>query len=129
MVKRSLEVFALAGVLSLSAGFVLAADQERAQDKVQKQEQEQEQIYGSQLMTQQERDEFRAKMRSAKTAKEREQIRQEHHERMMVRAKERGVNLPSETPAHGGHMGSGGGMGAGGDMGSGGGGMGGGRGR
>lgn len=127
MVKRSLVLFALAGILSLSAGFVLAADQERTQDSVQKQEQEQ--IYGSQLMTQQERDEFRTKMRSAKTAKEREQVRQEHHERMRVRAKERGVNLPDEPPAHGGHMGSGGGMGPGGGMGSGGGGMGGGRGR
>ena len=65
-------------------------------------------------MTRQERIEFRAKMRSAKTAEERERIRAEHHEQMMVRAKERGVTLPDEPPARGGGMGPGGGMGMGG---------------
>lgn len=82
-------------------------------------------IYGSQIMTNQERIEHRAKLRAAKTAQEREQVRLEHHEQMKLRAKERGVALPDEPPAQGGGMGPGGGMGG---MGTGG-GMGGGRGR
>jgi uncharacterized membrane protein len=104
----------------LFAGFALAADQAPAQEKAQTQQEEQ--IYGSQLMTQEERTEYHAKMRAAKTAEEREQIRNEHHERMKARAKERGVTLPDEPSDRGGGMGSGGGMGrGGGGMGSGGG--------
>ena len=72
-------------------------------------------IYGSQLMTNQERIEHRNKLRAAKSAEEREQLRLEHHEQMTLRAKERGVTLPDEPPAQGGgmgrRMGPGGGMG------------------
>src|SRR5574337_1487772 len=71
MMKRTLIVPALAAVLSLSAGLTLAADPEPA--KEQAQTQKEEQIYGSQLMTPQERAEHRAKMRAAKTTEEREQ--------------------------------------------------------
>lgn len=39
-------------------------------------------IYGSQMMTQQERIEHRNRMRAAKTLEEREQIRAEQHEQM-----------------------------------------------
>lgn len=78
-----------------------------------------EQVYGSQLMTQQERMEHRTKMQSMNTMEEREQYRMEHHMKMQERAKEQGVTLPDSPP-----MGSGRGMGGGQ-----GGGMGGGRGR
>lgn len=115
MMKRPLVVFALAGALSLSAGLVLAADQEHTQERIQTQDQEQ--IYGSQLMTQQERDEYRAKRRVAQTTEEREQIRKEHHESMKERARARGVILPDEPPVRGGGMGPGGGMGSGGGRG------------
>lgn len=73
-------------------------------------------IYGSQLMTQQERADYRARMRSLRTAQERERFRLEHHERMRERARARGVTLPDEPPARGGRgMGPGGqGMGPGG---------------
>jgi len=71
-------------------------------------------IYGSQLMTQQERNEFRDRMHAAKTEQEREQIRKEHHEKMQLRAKEKGVALPDEPPAPGrGMRPGGGGMGPG----------------
>lgn len=120
MTKRKLMVSALGAALSLSAGFALAADSEPAKEKAQTQKQEQ--IYGSQIMTQQERTEYRAKMRTAKTAEEQAQIRKEHHEQMKERAKSRGVTLPDDPPARGGGMGPGG-MGPGG-MGPGGGGMG-----
>jgi hypothetical protein len=81
-------------------------------------------IYGSQMMTQQERMEYRQRMRNAKSAEERLQIRQQHHEEMKVRAKERGITLPDEPPANRGPGmggGMGGGMGPGGGMGGGGG--------
>lgn len=109
MIKRMLMISALATALSLSSTFTLAEDQN-------------EQIYGSQLMTQQERNEHRDRMRTAKTAEEREQVRNEHHERMKARAQERGVSLPDNPPARGAGMGPGGGAGQkGGGMGPGGG--------
>ena len=85
----------------------------------------QEQVYGSQLMTSQERAAYQTRMRAAKTNDEREQIRAQHHKEMQVRAQQQGVTLPDEPPAKGmgGGMGPGGGMGG---MGPGGGGSGGG---
>ena len=56
-------------------------------------------IYGSQIMTQQERLEYRSQMGAAKTLEEREQVRTRHHEQMVERAKERGITLPAEPPA------------------------------
>lgn len=105
--KRPLMVSALATTLTLSAGFSLAADQVQTQDKLQTQQQDQ--IYGSQLMTQQERNAHLAKMRAAKTAGEREEIRNEHHMRMLERAKNRGLTLPDKPPAKGGGIAPGGG--------------------
>ena len=101
MNQRILVLFTLTILLSLPTGSALTADQEPAQESVQKQEQ----IYGSQLMTQQERAEYRAKIHTAKTAEERQQIRKEHHERMKERAAERGVTLTEEPPARGRGMG------------------------
>ncbi len=74
-------------------------------------------VYGSQLMTNQERIEHRNKLRAAKTDEEREQVRLQHHEQMQLRAKEQGVTLPDAPPAQGAgqgrRMGPGGGMGPG----------------
>ncbi len=112
MVKQSIAVFAVLGLVLLSMESAFAADQERAQDKVQTQEQEQ--IFGSQLMTLQERAEYRARMQAATTAEERERIRTEHHELMKSRAAERGMTLPDEPPVGGMGMGPGGMMGPGG---------------
>ena len=69
---------ALATTLSLSTGFALAADQAPAQEKTKTQ------VYGSQLMTQQERT--------------------EHHARMQERAKEQGFTLPDEPLVGGSGM-------------------------
>jgi hypothetical protein len=128
MVKRTLIVPTFTVVLSLSAGFTWAAVSEPVREQVQTQvqTQSQEQVYGSQLMTPQERIEYHARMRASTTAEEREQIRNEHHGQMQVRAKERGVALPDSPPVGGRGMGpEGGGMGTGGGMmGPGGGGMG-----
>ena len=118
MSKKTLTMSVLTGALVFASGFALADDQDRTRlqdkDQTKSKDRDQDRIYGSQLMTKQERNEFRNRMRSAKTAEEREQIRAEHHERMMVRAKERGVTLPDDPPARGsGMMGPGGGMGGG----------------
>lgn len=56
-------------------------------------------IYGSQLMTPEERAVYRAKLRAATTAEERVKIRAEHHKEMQERAKKLGKTLP---PAPGG---------------------------
>lgn len=96
--------FLIAG-LSLAGNGVLASDQP-------------EPIYGSQLMTQQERNEYRARLRAAQTPQQREEIRHEHHERMRERAKAQGQRLPDDPPARGAGMGAGGGgMGPGGGRG------------
>jgi hypothetical protein len=100
---------ALIGTFTASAGIALAADQARTQ-QTQTRIQEQEQIYGSQLMTPQERIEYRKRMRAARTAEEREKIRNEHHELMKERAREQGITLPDTPPQRG----IGGGMGPGG---------------
>lgn len=65
------------------------------------------QIYGSQLMTQQERFEHRSRMQNAKTAAERKRIRAEHHQNMQERAKKQGVTLPDKTPTQGMRQGRG----------------------
>jgi hypothetical protein len=76
--------------------------------------QTQQQMYGSQLMTPQERIEYRTQMRTLKTQEERNAFRLEHHKKMQERAKERGVTLPDVPPAGGAGMGPGmGGMGPG----------------
>ncbi len=98
--KTELRILALAAVAACATGSwtaTLAAEPAR----VQEQAEVQERIYGSQLMTEQERVEYRARMRTLRTAQEREQFRHEHHERMKERARERGLTLPDDPPAAG----------------------------
>jgi len=108
---RKFALSALACTLILGTGLVQAQTQDQTQDRTRLQDQ----IYGSQLMTEQERLEHRNKMRTLRTQQEREAYQLEHHNRMQERAKERGVTLPSEPPMRPGGMGPGsGGMGSGG---------------
>ena len=100
---------AIVALFSTAAPAAMATDKTRDQGRLQAQDR----VYGSQLMTQQERNEYDALLNAARTGKERDQIRQSHQEQMKERAKQRGVTLPDETPAHEKtqDMGSGGGMG------------------
>lgn len=102
MTRNTVKIMLSAIALGLMTSGAIAAD---------------ETVYGSQMMTNQERMEHRTKMNAAKTAQEREQVRLEHHEQMQLRAKERGVTLPDTPPAQGAGMrqgmGPGGGMGGG----------------
>lgn len=88
----------LAGLTSASALMSIGVDV-FAQDQAQAQAQVQ--IYGSQLMTAAERTEYQSKMRALKTDKERDAFRLDHHDKMKVRAAEKGVTLPSTPPAVG----------------------------
>jgi hypothetical protein len=116
MKRRQLMLAAIVAAF-LPAQAALAQDRDRTQDQTRDQIRDRD-IYGSQLMTQQERNEYRQRMQQARTAEERERIRVEHHERMKVRAKERGVTLPDQPPARPGRpMGPGGGAGPGGGRG------------
>lgn len=75
-----------------------------------------EEIYGVNMMTEQERIQHRETMRSFKTNEERERYRIEHHKKMQERAKERGLTIP-DMPRNrmrdGSGMGSGSGAGKG----------------
>ncbi len=111
--------YALAfAVLVPAIGFTAqAADQEQTKARPQARDQTQirdQDIYGYQMMTPQERDEHRAKMRAAKTNEEREQIRREQHDQMVARAKERGLKIPDEPPRGAGGRAPGTGAGPGG---------------
>ena len=63
---------------------------------VQKKAVAQDKLYGSQLMTADERNVYRDKMKQAKTPAERDRLRQEHQRDMQQRAKDRGVTLPQQ---------------------------------
>lgn len=89
-------------------------DRTRAVEMDQTRDQDREMIFGSQLMSEQERATYRKQLMAAKSEEERNQIRAQHHERMLARAKEQGVILPEEPAMQGGKgMGMGTGMGGG----------------
>ena len=96
--KSSSKLAILAIVATTSSLWFDAAN---AQDQVQTQVQVQVQIYGSQLMTAAERTDCQSKMRALKTDKERDAFRLDHHDKMTVRAVEKGVTLPNSPPAVG----------------------------
>ncbi len=91
--KHTLLIAIMAAALTVGAAAVSqAAEQQAAKPAAKKAPP----IYGSQMMTQQERNEYRARMRAAKTREERDAARAEHHKAMQERAKERGVTLPDQ---------------------------------
>ena len=94
--NSSSKLVLLAGLLNASALMSIGVNV-HAQDQVQTQVQ----IYGSQLMTPAERTEYQSKMRALKTDKERDAFRLDHHDKMKVRAAEKGVTLPNTPPAVG----------------------------
>lgn len=71
-------------------------ERQKAQDEVKTMAQARQSdrdIYGYQLMTEQERLEYRQQFEKAKTNEERQQIIAEHREKMQARAKEQGLDL------------------------------------
>lgn len=88
-----------------------ARDQTRAAQQIQTQDQER--VYGSEIMTPQERSEYHNRMRVLKTEQEREAFRLEHHKLMQERAKVQGKTLPDMPSGMGPGTGPGSGMGPG----------------
>lgn len=123
MMKRKVNLTGLALFAAVALSAAVATTSAMAQDKTQDRTQLriQDQIYGSQLMTDAERNEYQARMRNMKTEQEREAYRLEHHKQMQERARVKGVSLPDEPPARGAGPGprpaagggAGGGMGGG----------------
>ena len=105
MVRQMVLAVALSGVLAGAGAPAFAqagaGSGGQTQSTQRAQQQTQQRIYGSQLMTQQERLEYRNKMRSMKTAQERQAFRLEHHKLMQERARERGIQLPDMAPMQG----------------------------
>lgn len=98
MRKKILIMLTLVNSLLLSTAW--AAEEMWADDRTAQTAREQERIYGSQLMTEQERSEYREKIHAAPSEEERAKIRMEHHDLMQERAKARGITLP-DAPEHG----------------------------
>ena len=115
--KRREMLFLLGGLLSLPMLAAHAADQDRDQDR--DREELRQRVYGWELMTDAERNEYRERMRNMRTDAEREAFRLEHHKQMQERARERGVTLPDVPMGPGRGMGPGNGMGPGSGMGPG----------
>lgn len=119
--SKSIIDFCVAGsLLVVSTGsYAVDQNQSQSQDQIQQKSQIQDQdriedrdrdrIYGSHLMTSQERTEYRANMRNLKTEREREAYLFEHHKKMQERARERNLNLPDNPPVRGGGIGPSGG--------------------
>jgi hypothetical protein len=84
--------------ISSSENFILAATIPTQSQEGAANQEEQNPIYGVQLMTEQERAEFRSKMRAAKTLEEKELIRNENHKAMQERAESHGMVLPDQQP-------------------------------
>ena len=90
--QLAISLFA-AGLVWLGASGALAQVAQNAQE-------EKTPIMGKQLMTQEERDQYRIAMRALKTEEERAAMRARHHQDMLERAREQGVEI-SELPGPG----------------------------
>lgn len=101
MPKKILTISILMNTLLLSSSW--AIDQMWATDQAAREARDQEHIYGSDLMTDQERAEYREKIHAASSEDEREKIRREHHDLMRERAKARGITLPDDPHPNMGH--------------------------
>jgi len=88
-------------MLLLSGFFTVAvshaAGQKQSSKEVQVEVQKQEQIYGSNIMSEQERVEYRARLNEAETAEEQKRVRMEHRKRMEQRAEKYGISLSGES--------------------------------
>jgi len=108
MRRRSIVGAVLAVAVLIPGSAVLAQEEGKplqAQEQMQTQEQAREQVYGWELMTEEERLQHQEKMRTMTTEEERNRYQQEHHEKMQERAKQQGVELPAGPMPHGKGMG------------------------
>ncbi|MGI9227155.1 MAG: hypothetical protein ACR2PU_00030 [Gammaproteobacteria bacterium] len=98
MTKEKLLVFLIAILISFSVQPLIASDDDYDDDY--SDDDYKERVYGWELMTDEEFATHREKMRSLDTREERQAYRKEHHEKMLERAKEQGIEL-SDCPRPG----------------------------
>ncbi len=96
-------------LMAIGAAFLMAATFHAAAQSADTPVRKSEPIYGYRMMNDQERNEYREKMRNARSTEERQTLRDGHRKTMEARAKERGVTLPE--PRGPGAAGPRGGMG------------------
>lgn len=80
--------------ISLAAAIIMAS---AALDAVSADQPRREIIPGSELMTSQERERYRKRIRGAKTPDEEQKVRSEHLHQVRERARLRGLRLPEES--------------------------------
>jgi hypothetical protein len=90
----SLTANAVAESRAQGQGMGPGSNSDQTRDRDRDQDRAQAPIYGSQLMTERERQEHRTKMRSFKTEQERETYRLAQHKKMQERARAKGLTLP-----------------------------------
>ena len=90
----SLTANAVAESRAQGQGMGQGSNSDQMRDRDRDQDRAQAPIYGSQLMTERERQEHRTKMRSFKTEQERETYRLAQHKKMQERARAKGLTLP-----------------------------------
>jgi chorismate mutase len=71
-----------------------AQDRDRDRDRIH----QDDAIYGSSLMTEEERNQYQKRLGEAKSEEEKARIRAEHQEQMRERARQEGVELPEPPP-------------------------------
>ena len=101
MANRAGSSFALSAMLLLVCAGAAATEQPQLQEN----RQTQQQVFGRELMTEEEYAAHRDKMRAAKTEAERQRIRKQNHELMKARAEQRGLSIPDEPPSRTGKKG------------------------
>jgi hypothetical protein len=91
MIKRATAVLAILCLIGLTSTAALAVDKMSGQQK--SQTHKTDSIYGHELMTPEQRTDYRNKLRSLKTDQERNAYRMEHQKRIHKLAKAKGIPL------------------------------------
>ena len=83
-----------------------ARDRDRDRDRLHVEDPSGQQIYGSELMTEQERNQYRQRLQAAASAEQQAQVRAEHRQQMLERANQQGLDLvpPGQGPVYGGAL-------------------------
>ncbi|HEX5635953.1 MAG TPA: hypothetical protein VFY78_02610, partial [Gammaproteobacteria bacterium] len=100
------KIFSVAILISLATFFSASTSADETEKTSPPAQPPRELIYCADLMTHEEREAYRASMRSAQTPQERAELRQAHQEMMRARARERGLDdvacEPLRLRQHGG---------------------------
>ncbi len=98
MLKKITYMLAVSCLLAGLSGVAIAQEDRRNTNAPLVTLEDLQDIYGWQIMTQQERDQVRTNMLNAKTREELQKICREHRRKMKIRAQEMGMILPEKPP-------------------------------